>query len=136
MSSMYETIGRYEPSYLLADPVGVQKTAIPCEPGNGVVERGTIMYRKENGMFAPAEAANATKDTYLTVLDETVDTSAVTGVAEDAVAYEHGRLIAGRVTLKDGGEVTSAIALALRQQGITLHQLSGAAPVFENGENA
>ncbi len=86
-------------------------------------------------MFAPAEAANANSEAYLTVLDETVDTSANAGVAEDAIAYEHGRLIAGRVMLKDGGEVTAAIALALRQQGITLHQMSGAAPVFENGEN-
>ena len=44
--SMYEVIGTNNPEYLLADPQGADIIAIPCEPGNGMVKRGTGMYRK------------------------------------------------------------------------------------------
>lgn len=134
--NLFGTIGTSNPEYLLADPNGCHKIAIPCEPGNGTVKRGTIMYRKANGMFAPAAAANAVSTSYLAVLDETVDTDANLGIAEDAAAYQNGRLIAGKVTLASDGEVTAAIELVLRQQGITLCHTDGTAPVFVNGKIA
>ena len=48
--SLFEVIGRSIPGYLLADPQGAELIAIPCEPGNGVIKRGTVVYRKSNGM--------------------------------------------------------------------------------------
>lgn len=119
--SLYEVIGKNEPEYLLADPQGADLIAIPCTPGKGTVNRGTVMYRDAaSGMWSPASAAEAVDTNELAVLDETVDTSASATIAEDARAYRAGRLIRGKVTLSESAEVTAAIALVLRKQGIVL----------------
>lgn len=118
--SLYEVIGTKQPDYLLADPVGGDKIAISVKPGNGVIKRGTVMYREESGMWSPAAAENAIDTNHLCVIDETVDSNANATVAEDAAAYRAGKLIRGKVVLKADGEVTDAIALVLRKQGIVL----------------
>ena len=127
--SLYETIGTNNPSYLLADPQGVDVIAIPCEPGNGIVKRGTIMYRKETGLWAPAAAENAIAANQLAVLDETVNTAGVaaTGatIAEDARAYRAGRFIRGKVTLANDAAVTASAEVVLRTQGILFDQMVG-----------
>lgn len=124
MSKLYETIGTNNPTYLLADPLNAELIAVPCEPGNGTVKRGTIMYKKESGLYAPAAAANAITSNSLVVLDETVDTTGreVTGgtVAEDARAYRSGNLVRDKVTLASDAAVTEAVELVLRKQGIVL----------------
>lgn len=125
--SLFETIGTSNPEYLMSDPQGADMIAIPCEPGNGTVKRGTVMYRKATGMYAPAAAANVISTNSLVVLDESVDTSADATVAEDARAYRAGRLIAGKVTLAADAAVTPDLALILRQQGIVLDQMEGTA---------
>jgi len=133
--SMYEVIGTNNPEYLLADPNGADLIAIPCKPGNGVIARGTIMYRGSDGMYLPATAAEAVDTNDLVVLDESVDTDANASIAEDARAYRAGRLIAGKVTLKDGAELTAAVQLALRKQGIVFDQMVSA-ETFNNEVNA
>ena len=122
--SMYEVIGTNNPEYLLADPNGADLIAIPCEPGNGKINRGTVMYRGQDGMWLPATATEAVDTNSLVVLDESVDTDANATIAEDARAYRAGRLIAGRVTLKDSAELTDAVQLVLRKQGIVLDQMA------------
>ena len=82
--NLYETIGKSNPTYLLADPEGADAIGIPCEPGNGTVARGTVMTRKETGMYAPAESADVTETATLCVLDETVDTDADAKLAAEA----------------------------------------------------
>lgn len=124
--SMFETIGRNDPDYLVEDPNGIGKIAIPCEPGNGTVKRGTVMYRKESGMWAPAAAENAVDTNQLAVLDETVDTNANATIAEDAAAYSAGRFIAGRVTLANDAPLTEAIKVVLRKQNIEFKPMMGA----------
>lgn len=123
--SMYRVIGTNNPDYLLADPNGADPIAIPCKPGNGKINRGTVMYRGADGMWLPAAAAEAVDANSLTVLDETVDTDANVTIAEDARAFRAGRLIAGRVTLKDGTALTADAQLALRKQGIVFDQMVG-----------
>lgn len=130
--SLYKKIGESNPTYLLSDPQGADKIAIPCKPGNGVVGRGTLMFREDNGMYSPAAAADVVATKSLVVLDETVDTDANTTVAEDAAAYRAGRMIAGKVLLKDGSAPNAAAALVLRQQGIVLNQMMDTAPEFNN----
>lgn len=122
--SLYEVIGTNNPTYLQADPQGADIIAIPCKPGNGVVKRGTIMYRDTDGMYAPAAAADAVDTKMLVVLDETVDTSANATIAEDARAYRAGRLLAGKVMLKNDATVTNTVALVLRKQGIVLNGMA------------
>ena len=82
--SMYEVIGKNDPEYLLSDPQCADVFAISCEPGNGVVKRGTVMYRKTSGMYAPAASANVTASNMLAVLDESVDTDALAELSCDA----------------------------------------------------
>lgn len=120
---MYNVIGENNPTYLLADPQGADVIAVPCEPGNGTVKRGTILYRKSSGMYAPAETGDVVITNNLVVLDEEVNTDANLAIAEDARAYRAGRLIAGKVTLKANGAVTAAHALVLRNQGIVLNPM-------------
>lgn len=127
--SMYDVVGKNDPTYLLADPQGADVIAIPCEPGNGTVKRGTVMYRKATGLWAPAAEGNAVITNQLAVLDETVDTTGVdTGtakIAEDAKAYRAGRFIRGKVTLAGDAPVTAAAEVVLRAQGIVLNQMAG-----------
>jgi hypothetical protein len=132
--SMYGVIGTNDPEYLLADPQGADVIAIPVEPGNGVIARGTVMYRKTTGLYAPAAAGQATVSNYLAVLDESVNSNANMVVAEDARAYRAGRLIAKKVTLAAGAAVTAAIALVLRQQGIVFDQADFTADDLDNAE--
>ena len=131
--SMYEVIGKNDPEYLLSDPQCADVIAISCEPGNGVVKRGTVMYRKTSGMYAPAASANVTASNMLAVLDESVDTDANKAIAEDARAYRGGRLIYGKVTLANDAALSAANIAALRGQGIVLDQMDTAA-AFANGK--
>lgn len=129
--SLYNVVGTRNYENLLADPNGADKIAIPCKPGNGVIPVGTVMYRGSDGMYLPAAAASAVDTNDLVVLAESVDTTANATVAEDAAAYRAGRLIAGKVTLKDGAALTAAIQLTLRKQGIVLDQMVGT-DTFDN----
>lgn len=129
--SMYEIIGKNNPEYLLADPEGCDLIAIPCEPKNGTIKRGTVVYRKDSGMYAPAAAANVIADNQLAVLDETVDTDANETVAEDARAFRGGRLIYGKVFLSGDVALTAANLAVLRGEGIVFDQMDTAAE-FKN----
>ena len=129
---MYQVIGTSNFDPLLFDPQGADVIAIPMEPGNGTVERGTVVYKKANGMYAAAAAAQAVSTNYLAVLDETVDTNEDMAVAKDAKAYRAGRFIDGKVKLASGAALTAAIKLVLRQQGIVFGQMDTTAPEFAN----
>ncbi|MCE5342215.1 MAG: InlB B-repeat-containing protein [Eubacteriales bacterium] len=132
MSSMFGTVGTYNPEYLLSGPEGAQAIAIPCEPGNGTLARGQIMYRKSSGMYAPAGTGQMSASYNLVVLDEAVDTNASLTIAEDARAYRAGRMIRGKLILASGATLTAAHALVLRQQGIVLDVMDDADATFDN----
>ncbi len=133
--SLYEVIGTNNPEYLLADPQGADIIAVSCEPGNGTVKRGTVMYRKDNGMYAPADTGNVTASNMLVVLDESVNTNANMAVAEDARAYRAGRLIYGKVTLASDAALSAANIAVLRGQGIVFDRMD-TAETFANGKAA
>lgn len=137
--SMYGTIGTSTPEMLLAKPYDADIIGIPCEPGNGTVKRGTIMYRKASGLWAPAASANVVTSNLLAILDETVDTTGrtipgattTTTIAEDARAYRSGHFVWGKVTLANDGTVTAAHAVVLARQGIVFDHMVETA-VFDN----
>ncbi len=123
MSAMYDVIGTQAYVNLLADPQGADVISIPCEPGNGDITMGTVMYRKASGLYAPAAAANAVATNQLVVLGENVATgtapaSGVVAVAEDAAAYRAGIFVDGAVKLAAGAALTDAIKVVLRGQNI------------------
>ena len=123
MSELYDVIGTSGYSNLLADPQGADIISIPCEPGNGAVAAGTVMYRKSTGLYAPAASGQVTAANQLVVLKEDVATgsapaSGETVTAEDAAAYRAGRFIDGAVKLAAGGAVTAEHKVVLRGQNI------------------
>lgn len=123
MSDLYGVIDTSTPVNLLADPQGADKIAIPCEPGNGAIPAGTLMYRKETGLWAPAAAAQVVNTNQLAVLKEAVASgsapeSGKTAVAEDGLAYRAGCFIDGAVTLAASAALTDAHKVILRTQGI------------------
>lgn len=127
MSELYGVIGTSEYTNLLADPQGADAIAIPCEPGNGEVPVGTVMYRKASGLWAPAAAAQIVNTNQLVVLKEAVATgnapaSGETAVAENATAYRAGRFIDGVVKLTAGEALTDAHKVILRLQNIVFVQ--------------
>ena len=130
--SLYGTVGVYTPEHLLADPQGADVIAIPVEPGNGKIGRGTVMYRTSGGMWAPAGADEVIASNPLAVIDEAIDSDADAAVAEDARAYRAGKLIFGKVKLKADAALTAAKALILRGQGIVLDMMDATAPDFPN----
>lgn len=136
MSELYSKIGEKGYSNLLADPQGADVFAIPCEPGNGSIPRGTVMYRKSSGLWAPAAAANVVNTNMLAVINEDVDTgtapaSGVTAVAEDAAAYRAGCFVDGCVKLTAGAALTDALKVILRQQGIVFDKMESTG-TFDN----
>lgn len=128
---MYTTIGKWEPSYLLSDPQGAQVISIPCTPGNGIIQRGQIMKREANGMYAPAADTDITNTNHLVILDEVVDTTADANIAADARAYRAGRMIESKLILASG-TLTAAHKLVLRQQGILTDVMMEDAAEFNN----
>lgn len=131
MSSMYEIIGRSDPTYLLADPNGADVIAIPLKPGQGTIKRGTLVYRAANGMYVKATTSELTTSYFLAVLDVTVNTDADDNVAEDARAYRAGRFIYGKVFVGDSANLASYL-IPLRMQGIVFDRMDDGVE-FENG---
>ena len=133
--SLYETIGNRSYENLLADGRNAETIAINMEPGNGTVKRGTVVYRKETGFWAPAAAGNAVITNQLAVLDEEVDTTGTPGdgstTAAVARAFRSGNFITGKVTLASDAAVTDAAAATMRTQGIVFDQMAGGA-TFDN----
>ena len=132
MSNMYGVVGTSTPDYLLNDPQGAKKIAIPCKPGNGDIKRGTVMYREETGFWSPAASANVVNTNMLAILNEDVATGAapaagVTAIAADAAAFIAGDFIDGRVTLASDAALTDAHKVVLRQQGIVFSKTEKAA---------
>lgn len=121
MSELYGVIGSRSYANLLADPQGADVIAIPCEPGNGAIKAGTVMYRKSSGLYAPAENGQVSTSYMLVVLKEDVDTGdtvAAGAVAEDAAAYRAGCFVDGAVVLKNDTSLTAAHKVVLRLMGI------------------
>lgn len=132
MAELYGVIGTSNTVNLLADPQGADKIAIPCEPGNGDIAAGTVMYRKASGLWAPAASAQVVNTNQLAVLKEAVASGAApasgdTAVAEDGLAYRAGCFIDGAVMLAAGATLTDAHKVILRQQGIVLNKKESAA---------
>lgn len=140
MSELYSVIGSSTYKNLLADPQGADLIGVPVEPGNGELAAGTVLYRKSNGLWAPAATAQMSTSYQLIVLKEDVDTGATVGaeaVAEDAAAYRAGRFVDGAVkyyntSASEYQAIDAAGKLVLRHFGIVFN-VTEAAAAFDNG---
>lgn len=132
MSEFYSELGARSYKNLLADPQGADAVLIPCEPGNGDIPAGTVMYKDSNGLYKPASTDQVTTSYYLVVLGEDVATGAEVepGAAPEARAYRAGCFIDGAVKLASDGELSADNVVLLRLMGITFGQSEDADPVI------
>ena len=96
MSELYGVIGQKNYTNLLADPQGADVIGIPCEPGNGDLTAGMLVYRKSSGLYAPAGSGQISTSYMLAVLKE--QSTRLDKLAQDILSLariEH---------LEDGGE--------------------------------
>lgn len=120
MTELFKNLGQSPVETLEAG--GGKQIAVSMEPGNGTVKHGTVIYRKDSGLYAPAAAANIVTTNNLAVLVTDTDTDTSATVAEAAAAYISGELLAKDVVISDGEtNLTAAQALVLRKQGIVLY---------------
>ncbi len=136
MSKLFDTIGTSTVEQILAK-VEADPIAVNLLPGQGVMKRGTVLYKNASGFYLPAESAQITDSNDLVVLNETVDTgSDATAVAEVAAAYREGTFISGKIMYDNSGTlaaVTEAHKVVLRQFGIKFNQSVESSGTFENG---
>lgn len=128
MSEFYSEIGERKYKDLLMDPQGADAVSIPCEPGNGDVPAGTLMYRTNAGLYKPATTDQITTSYMLAVLGEDMPTGASVEAgapALDARAFRSGCFVDGAVFLASNGEVTASHKITLRLMGITFGQKVG-----------
>ncbi len=136
MAQLYGVLGNYDPTYLLASGEG-KRIAISLEPGNGLVKRGTLMYRKANSvLYAPAAAANVIATNYVVVLGEDVDTDESATVAASAMAYSAGEFLTGYVTHGDGSAISAAEEVVLRAMGILFKPLDNPISAAQEADNS
>lgn len=122
MENLFGTLGQSDVKDLLA--TGDSKAvAISLEPGSGTIPAGTLIYKKTNGFYAPAAAAQISTSYNLLVLKDDTDISTSAGIGIAAAAYESGCFKAGKVLKDDGNSgyeaVSAAEAIVLREFGIT-----------------
>lgn len=121
MSSLYDVIGTATYDNLLADPEGADVISIPCEPGNGDIPAGTVMYRASSGLYKAASNSEISTSYFLVVLKEDVstgDTVEAGAVAEDAAAYRAGCFVDGAVFLASKSPLSDANKVVLKLGGI------------------
>lgn len=136
MSKLFDTIGTSVYDQILAK-VEADPIAVNLLPGQGVMKRGTVLYKNASGFYLPAASAQITDSNDLVVLNETVDTgSDATAVAEVAAAYREGTFISGKIMYDNSGTptaVTEAHKVVLRLFGIKFNQSVESSGTFENG---
>lgn len=123
MGKLFGVIGTSTPRALYADLIDMAVRAVAMEPAtSGALTRGTVIYKKETGLWAAASSENAVATKELAVLNEDVDLAEdpAGNIAPNAAAIVSGHLLRDKVTLSEGAAVTTSAELALRNQGIYL----------------
>lgn len=121
--NLYGNVETYTPGYLLADPHGAIRGAVPVEPDHATVKRGTVLYRKASGMWAPAAAANCVTTNQLAIADQDIDTTESEEISNNVSVFFAGTFVKGKVTLASNAELTAACAVALRNEGFLIETM-------------
>jgi len=117
MSRLDENLGGVRPdnliaaSYPPADVFSVQLAA-----GQGILERGTLLARKDDGTMEMIGTDTTGKAN--AVLSDPVDTGDDEGEALPGIAYRTGHFNTNRLIVAGGYEITAADREALRMAGI------------------
>ena len=123
-NELYAVLGTSKDYSLLAGTGTETEIGVALAPGNGVVERGTIIKKGENGLYAPAATGTLSGGECAVLMSDTDTGAEGTGVAPSAAAFRTGRFLTGKAKLASG-ELSAADVLELRRQGIIFDGMSG-----------
>ncbi len=115
---IYAVLGTSADYSLLAGTGTETTIGVALTPGKGVVKRGTIIQRGEDGLYAPAKTGEMANGECAVLISDNDTGNEASGVAGSAAAYKTGRFIASALILAEEGELTAADLLELRRQGI------------------
>lgn len=99
---------------------GLEVFHVELAPGQGILERGTLLAAGDNGMVVLSDATTGKANA---VLADNVDTG--TGEAVMAVAYRTGHFNANCLIVGEGYVITDADKEALRLAGILVSDAVG-----------
>lgn len=119
-----ENLGSVEFDNLIADsypPADV--FSVQLEAGQGILERGTLLARKDDGIMEMI--ATATTGKANAVLSDPVDTGDTEGEAVTGIAYRTGHFNTNRLIVAEGYEITATDREALRVAGIMTSEAVG-----------
>ena len=121
---LYQNLGTSPDNNLVADAEGLVRIGAIIHPGEGELDRGTILAKDASGMYKPA-VSGAMTGKMLCILDEAVDSgSDTTGDGVSARVYERGTFIYEKVALVSG-TLSADDQVAMRTQGLFLRVLDG-----------
>lgn len=121
---MYAVLGTSADYSLLAGTGTESEIGVALAPGNGALERGTIIKKGANGLYAPATTGGMAGGECAVLMNDEYTGAEKNGIAPSAAAYKTGRFLSGKVKLATGS-LSAADVLELRRQGITIDGMSG-----------
>lgn len=122
--SMYGTIGQSRDFSLLAGTGTERVIGVSVKPGSGLLERGTLVQKGADGLYAPAKTGSLASGACAVLENDTDTGSEASGIAPSAAAYASGLFLSAKLKLKTGS-LTAADLLELRRQGILTDNMDG-----------
>ena len=124
MGNLIQNIGTSVDQSLLAD-TRFNRIGVAIFPGEGELERGTVIARDASGMYKAA-VSGSLDNVMLAILDETIDAGTEsTGIGVTARAYESGTFIRERVKFEAGSVLSDADVLALAKLNLLMRITEG-----------
>ena len=97
---MYGNLGQSRDFSLLAGTGTERTVGVAVKPGSGLLARGTIIQMGADGLYVPAETGKMADGACAVLESDTQTGSEVKGVAPSALAYSHGFLLKGKLSLE------------------------------------
>lgn len=121
---LYAVIGTSQDYSLLAGTGTETTIGVALKPGSGVIKRGTVIQKGEDGLYVPAKTGEMANGDCAVLIAENDTGSQASGVAGSASAYKTGRFLSKALILASGS-LSADDLLELRRQGITVDGMDG-----------
>lgn len=121
---LYAVIGTSQDYSLLAGTGDEKTIGVALKPGSGVIKRGTVIQKGEDGLYVPAKTGEMANGECAVLISENDTGAEASGVAGSATAYKTGRFLSSVLKLASG-DLSAADLLELRRQGITVDGMNG-----------
>lgn len=121
---LYAVIGTSQDFSLLAGTGTETTIGVALKPGSGVIKRGTVIQKGEDGLYVPAKTGEMANRECAVLISDNDTGMEASGVAGSATAYKTGRFLSAALILASG-KLTASDLLELRRQDITVDGMDG-----------